>query len=451
MPNLRIIADNAADRATLTASSTAGALVVSNLQTDKKSDVWRAGGTTARLTLAWAVAEAIAGIALPFCNLSPTDTMRVRVTNEPSVTNLFTYSEQFDNAAWTKARCVVTADNTVAPDGTTSAELLQGDGTGTSYAYQQKTLTAGASYPVSCFVKAGTFTGTFQIHDFTDGGTVQVNLATLAVTALGNFSSPKLLALPNGWYRLSAVIVPTTTGAHNIGLFNVTTTGNVYVWGAMLQSGAGTLTSYYPSGSAAGVRPLGYIDSWQSYDYDSGNVLACPAPAVKLRGWTAAQAASAYAYGGGACARHWMPTPVQAVGLAIDISAPNNLQGYIEAARLVAGPYWSPTRNASSASDTNVDGTTHYRTDAGDLMSRASTIHKRVPIELEYMPAADRATLADILRGSRAYPIFLSVFPGHSDLALERDYTVYGKRMSDSEVAVQAAIRYGTKIEVESI
>ena len=37
--------------------------------------------------------------------------------------NLLTYSEQFDNAAWTKSRTTVTANAIVSPDGTQSAEI----------------------------------------------------------------------------------------------------------------------------------------------------------------------------------------------------------------------------------------------------------------------------------------------------------------------------------------
>jgi hypothetical protein len=102
-------------------------------------------------------------------------------------------------------------------------------------------------------------------------------------------------------------------------------------------------------------------------------------------------------------------------------------------------------------SETNVDAAVHYRTDAGDLLTDASTIHKKLPLDFQFMPATDRTALADILRASRAYPIFVSVFPGNADLSLERAYTIYGKRTSDSDVEVQAAINYGAKIELESV
>jgi hypothetical protein len=78
MNNLRVVYDNAADRATLSASSTAGGLVVNNLLTDFKSEVWRSTSTTATLTITWATAEIIGMVALAFCSLSPLATFRVR-------------------------------------------------------------------------------------------------------------------------------------------------------------------------------------------------------------------------------------------------------------------------------------------------------------------------------------------------------------------------------------
>jgi hypothetical protein len=453
MPNLRVISDNAIERATLTASTTASNFALSNLVSGRKSDVWRSTATSARLGATWAAAEAVQGVALPFCNLSPTATVRVRATSEPAVTNLFTYSEQMDNAAWTKTRSTVPATNSTAPDGTTTADTLQGDGTGSSYAYQSKTLSSAGTYPVSVFVKAGTYAGSFSIRDLTDGGIVSVDLTTLAVSASGNFSSPKLTALANGWYRLSATITPLTTGSKDISIFNANTTGNVLVWGVMLGSGSGALTSYYPSVASPGVRPLGYIDSWQSYSYDSGNVLACPVPAVTLRGFTAAQAASAYAFGGGATARHWMPAAIQAYGLAVDIVDTGNLQGYIEAAFLLAGPYWEAATNFDyGASAQLIDSTKSERSDAGDLVSDAGTISKKLSLPFSKLSPTDRATLWSILRanGSR-YPVFVSMFPGSSDLALERDHQVYGKLVQLPAMSLPFFNLASATVEIESI
>lgn len=78
MKNLRIIHHNAADLAAISASSQSGALSVRNLLTDIKSEVWRSTGTHATLNAVFPLTSLIAAVALPFCNLSATATLRVR-------------------------------------------------------------------------------------------------------------------------------------------------------------------------------------------------------------------------------------------------------------------------------------------------------------------------------------------------------------------------------------
>ncbi len=77
--NLRIIYDNVMDSATLSASSTAGALPVTNLQRDQKGYVWRSTSTTATITATWTTSQTLSGIVLPFCNLTSSATIRVRL------------------------------------------------------------------------------------------------------------------------------------------------------------------------------------------------------------------------------------------------------------------------------------------------------------------------------------------------------------------------------------
>jgi hypothetical protein len=87
MPNLRIIHDNAADRAMLSASSQAGALGPVNLQRDSKSSVLRATGTAQTITATWPTQEAIACVALIFTNMTSSARMRVRGYAQPGDTN----------------------------------------------------------------------------------------------------------------------------------------------------------------------------------------------------------------------------------------------------------------------------------------------------------------------------------------------------------------------------
>jgi hypothetical protein len=75
---LRLVYDNAADRSTVTTSSTAGTLIASNMLNNHKSSVWRSTSTTASIYVAFPVAEFMGCVALPFCSLTATATMRVR-------------------------------------------------------------------------------------------------------------------------------------------------------------------------------------------------------------------------------------------------------------------------------------------------------------------------------------------------------------------------------------
>jgi len=200
----------------------------------------------------------------------------------------------------------------------------------------------------------------------------------------------------------------------------------------------------------ATMRVRAYASNGTTVLYDSGAGLACPAPAQRPRGFTAAQAASAYAYGGGACARRWF-NQVNAFKLVIDIVDTANLQGYVEAACMVAGAAWSPQYNASGTSVSVIDRTEISRSAAGDQLADPGTISRKVPVDLRKMSPADRAKFLDLVRNSRAYPVLLSVFPEHADLALERDHMLYGRRTKDSDVAYQFSAVYSTTIEIEEI
>lgn len=78
MSNLRVIYDNAADRATLSSSATATNLDVSKLVTDIKSDVCRSTGTALTITCNWASAETVGGVALAFTNCTDNATIDIQ-------------------------------------------------------------------------------------------------------------------------------------------------------------------------------------------------------------------------------------------------------------------------------------------------------------------------------------------------------------------------------------
>jgi hypothetical protein len=83
MSNLRIIYDNAADRAALTASSWVGTLGAANLQRESKNAVLRSANTSQQVTAIWPIAETLACVVLTPTNFTSGAYIRVRVWGTP--------------------------------------------------------------------------------------------------------------------------------------------------------------------------------------------------------------------------------------------------------------------------------------------------------------------------------------------------------------------------------
>ena len=79
MPNLRVIYNNLADAAAITASSTASGFSVDNLKNTQKTSVHRSTVATVTYTLTWSTAQSMSCVALPATNLQAGDTIKVRV------------------------------------------------------------------------------------------------------------------------------------------------------------------------------------------------------------------------------------------------------------------------------------------------------------------------------------------------------------------------------------
>lgn len=186
--------------------------------------------------------------------------------------------------------------------------------------------------------------------------------------------------------------------------------------------------------------------------YDSGTVNACPAPAVVLPSFTPAQASSAYAYGGGACARCWF-SPVMCGKLIVDVTDASNVQGYVEASRLFVANWWAPSYNADvGANLTFASTSTQVRSDGGDLYTNIGPRMRKLAFKLSNLPQLDRAGLAGVMRATGlSTPLLVSVFPGDADASLERDYTIYGKLSQFSVMTLGTVNTTSLPIEVDEM
>jgi hypothetical protein len=144
-----------------------------------------------------------------------------------------TYSEQFDNAGWTKQSGVsVTANQTISPDGTQNADLVVGGGS----------------------------SGIFQ-----SGLTVSTTVANTKSVYLKGVSGGEVVRLQDPNQTLSYTVCTLTTSWQRFTLSEVQSggvaglwvtlipSGGIYMWGAQLEDSSYP-TSYIPTTSASATR-----------------------------------------------------------------------------------------------------------------------------------------------------------------------------------------------------
>jgi hypothetical protein len=204
---------------------------------------------------------------------------------EPAATNLLTYSEQFDNAVWTKSNTTLIANATIAPDGTLTADKLIEDTVATLHqAYTGVSITANTQYTYSFYVKSAERTAVtlefgFANSPYTPRVKAVFDLYTITATS-ANTGTPTLVNTPtitnvgNGWFRCSIRGIfdtVSTSTALSICLANSSRsttyagdgTSGIYIWGAQLEVG-NTATSYIPTTSAQVTRSADISNSAQS-------------------------------------------------------------------------------------------------------------------------------------------------------------------------------------------
>jgi hypothetical protein len=180
---------------------------------------------------------------------------------EEQRTNLLTYSENFDNAIWTKGNSTIIPNAAIAPDGTLTADkYVESTANGAHSTVYVFNAVSGNTYTASYYIKSGERTEAIIGFDPSLGFSTyqygRFNLVTgVATTFLGS-PTLSITAVGNGWYRCSVTATATGTGSnaqvsiqiHN-GATNIYTgdgTSGLYIWGAQLEEGA-FATSYIPS------------------------------------------------------------------------------------------------------------------------------------------------------------------------------------------------------------
>jgi hypothetical protein len=164
-------------------------------------------------------------------------------TENNSYYNLFARSEEFDNTWWSRVSSTVTANDTIAPDGTLTADRF--NITGVTARLQigsgQYIPLLGKKYNFSIYVKPDTrYIITLRDQLSTPNGAT-FNLSTLTATNTGNGTNATITTEANGFYRCSVDFMPATTNI-NVGIGNSPIPSQCWMWGAQLTEGYGVKT-----------------------------------------------------------------------------------------------------------------------------------------------------------------------------------------------------------------
>jgi len=198
-------------------------------------------------------------------------------------TNLLTYSEQFDNAAWSKSNAIVTANSSISPDGTQNADTLTSSSAANAQILQIKSTTALAVYSASIYVKKDNNESRFpefylrteavsyneiylQINTKTGASVIRFENGTVSqsVESSGDYWRVKLTLTNTADTSIIFGIRPAATNV--FGTF-APQVGSVIIWGAQLEQSA-SATEYIPTTTAA--VSVGMLADVPRIDYTGG-------------------------------------------------------------------------------------------------------------------------------------------------------------------------------------
>ena len=175
--------------------------------------------------------------------------------------NLLTYSEAFDNAAWTKTNvAAITADGVTAPNGTATAEALAPSASATTTVKQTSGTTAAASRDYTCSVWA-------KVPSSTKSVVLTVGDSSTNATATVTFTT--------SWQRFGVTYNSgsSPTGSVFCQVGDATwTTGTIHLWGAQLEQSVTTPGVYVRATGSTITSSQGVVTDGVASDTNNGTV-----------------------------------------------------------------------------------------------------------------------------------------------------------------------------------
>jgi hypothetical protein len=190
---------------------------------------------------------------------------------EPVAYNLLSYSEQLNNAIWTKTAATINANATIAPNGTLTADKLIEDSTNATHLALQSIsfISQSSNYNYSVYLKAAE-RYKFRLRFGGFGSATDINGDLNAQTV----SAGTLTNVGNGWFRCEFsvnsstgvtspfIVVSLQDNSGNNNYLGNGTSG-LFVWGAQVTGGS-TVKTYFPTTDRLDVPRVDYSNGTPS-------------------------------------------------------------------------------------------------------------------------------------------------------------------------------------------
>ena len=167
--------------------------------------------------------------------------------------NLAAYSQEFENAYWTKNGITISANATAAPDGTTTADLIYPASTGVWRIVYKYLSDANKIYTASFYAKPSGMSWFMVQCDNTSNTSAWFNVTTGSVGAKGSATiiSHSMTSVGNGWYRCQITFNSSSGGYLMCGVSDsdgsstatASGTNGIFIWGGQLEERS-SVTAY---------------------------------------------------------------------------------------------------------------------------------------------------------------------------------------------------------------
>lgn len=196
-----------------------------------------------------------------------------------TASNMCTYSEQIDNAAWTKTGVTITANSVTAPDGTLTADTMTNTAVSSSHIVYSAAITvvSGSTYRYSGYIKYATHPYVIFRSQAPATSYLNIDLSTGTIVSVGSTTlSYGIRPVGNGWYYVYFTSVK-NAGVSDYVTFNLTNssytqgsylgaiTESAYFWGASYQLASAPADYIVTTSAAATFGPQCGVGFTQSF------------------------------------------------------------------------------------------------------------------------------------------------------------------------------------------